>query len=95
METIRKVLGKYGKRKYATTNNGERVKTKKVKNTFKKKKCLKPKVIVSPAPHGTSTHITLRMFYPNQITLMEERLLKIWMKHPNQLVSSFSDRYNI
>lgn len=45
-------------------------------------------------PHGTSTYITLRMFYPNQITLVEERVLKIWMKHPDQLVRSFSDRHN-
>lgn len=44
---------------------------------------------------GTSTYITLRMFYLNQITLMEDRLLKISMKYPNQLVRSFSDRQNM
>ena len=48
-----------------------RVKTMKVKNTFKKKKCPKAEVIVSPlnvitCPHGTSTNTAGIMFYPTQ-----------------------------
>lgn len=89
---MRKVSGKKGK-KSAMTGSGERVKTKKVKNTFKK-------YIWSPAyvvicPPGTSICIAFRMFYPNQITLMEEILLKIWIKHPDQLLRSLSDGHNI
>lgn len=47
------------------------------------------------SPHGTSTCIIFRTFYPKQITLIEETLLKIWMKHPDQLERSFSDRRNM
>lgn len=61
---------------------------------------LKAEVIMSPvnmiiSPHGTSTCIIFRTFYPKQITLIEETLLKIWMKHPDQLERSFSDRRNM
>lgn len=60
----------------------------------------KAEITMSPlnviiCPPGMSIYIAVRMIYPNQIALMEEILLKIWIKHPDQLLRSFSDGHNI